>query len=517
MTRAAAERDTPPGPLKRMSLAFVPGGLPLNTAATSMRTVIRALVGLLLLPLLVHRIGTAATGLFVFATTLTGYFTAVEAGLSTSVTKYVAEYRATRATEQLAAVLRGSLLLMVALGLLIAIVLAVFGLAFGESLFDEPAIVDQVIPTFLVAAATSLVYFPSRLGVAALEGLERFDRSALVGISCSLLLLAAMYWATSISDSVALLTAIFGGAIVLEGAICGFFARRLLALGSVRARWFGPELKPVVAFGGAVFVLGFADTLVYSLDRTIVAGFVGASAIVAYEAALRPQSGVRAVSTLASGALIPTMSRLFAQGRDEAARELILIASLIGILITTPVAIVVIVLAEPFVVAWLGPGFSHYAVYIQIFTSVWIAHGTTAALASAVAGLGRLKVFVVITIVGAVITLGLSIALTAAWGVVGVIWGTVIPAWLALPIWLHFALRHVGLDARRFVREVVIPGYAPIALWTAVFVAAAAALHPRGYLGVLAVGGLGLGVLWLAVAPFMRRRWRYAVSFAQAA
>lgn len=503
----------PATPLQRLLAAFGPGGLPLNTAATSARSVVRAIVGILLLPLLVHRIGTAATGLFVFATTLTGYFTAVEAGLATSVTKYVAEYRATRASQALSSMLRSSMVLMVGLGLLIAIGLAVFGLGFGHALFDEPALRSEVVPTFLVAAATAIVYFPSRLGVAALEGLERFDRSGLIGIVCSLLLLGAMYWITSFSDSVPLLTAVFGGAIVVEGAICAVVARRDLRLDAVGSSWFGPELRPVLAFGGAVFVLGFADTLVYSLDRTIVAAFVGASAIVAYESALRPQNGVRAVATMASGALIPTMSRLFAQGRDEAARELILIASLLGVLTTAPVAIVVIVLAKPFVEAWLGPEYGQYAVYIQIFTSYWISHVTVAALANAVAGLGRLKVFVVLTTVGAVITLGLSIVLTATWGVVGVIWGTVIPAWVSLPIWLHYALRHVGLDARRFVREVVLPGYGPIVPWTASFVVASNVLDPQGYLGVLAVGGVGLCVLWLAVTPMMRRRWRHAETF----
>ena len=514
---SASTGDTPPGRLGSLLATFGPGGVPLNTVATSMRTVVRAIVGILLLPLLVHRIGVTATGLFVFATTLTGYFTAVEFGLATSVTKYVAEYRATGAGEALNSVLRGSLLLMAALGLLIAIVLAAFGLTLGESLFDEPSIADQVIPTFLVAAATALVYFPSRLGVAALEGLERFDRSGLIGIVCSAALLGAMYWVTSWSHSVALLTALFGSALVIEGAICGALAWRQMGVRLGGGRWTGSHMRPVLAFGGSLFVLGFADTLVYSLDRTIVAGFVGASAIVAYEAALRPQNGVRAVSSMAAGALIPTMSRLFAQGRDEAARELILIASLLGVLITTPVAIVVIVLAEPFVVAWLGPQYAHYAVYIQIFTSYWIAHSNTAALGSAIAGLGRLRIFVWLTIIGSVITLLLSIVLTAQWGVVGVIWGTVIPAWLSLPLWLYFALRHVGLDARRYVREVIWPGYGPVAAWAAAFVAAATLLDPQGYLGVLVVGGIALAVLWLAVAPMVRRRWRRAVAFAEAA
>jgi hypothetical protein len=64
---------------------------------------------------------------------------------------------------------------------------------------------------------------------------------------------------------------------------------------------------------------------------------------------------------------------------------------------------------------------------------------------------------------------------------------------------------------------VIVPGYGPIVVWTATFIAATHVLHPHGYLGVFAVGAAGLGGLWLAVAPMMRRRWRRAVAFAEAA
>src|SRR5271167_2009842 len=66
------------------------GGIPVNTIVTAVRTLVRALTSLAMLPLLITRIGATATGLFIIATTLTGYFNSVEYGLGTSVTKYVA-------------------------------------------------------------------------------------------------------------------------------------------------------------------------------------------------------------------------------------------------------------------------------------------------------------------------------------------------------------------------------------------------------------------------------------------
>jgi hypothetical protein len=39
----------------------------------------------------------------------------------------------------------------------------------------------------------------------------------------------------------------------------------------------------LISFGGGLFVIGIADTAIYSLDRIIVAAFVGAAAIVVHE------------------------------------------------------------------------------------------------------------------------------------------------------------------------------------------------------------------------------------------
>jgi len=61
------------------------------------------------LPVLVDGLGAAQTGLFLFATTLTGYFTAIDLSLGASVTRYVAEYRVAGATEKIASTVRSAL------------------------------------------------------------------------------------------------------------------------------------------------------------------------------------------------------------------------------------------------------------------------------------------------------------------------------------------------------------------------------------------------------------------------
>jgi O-antigen/teichoic acid export membrane protein len=465
-------------------------------------------VALVMLPLLLDRLGAVPTGLFIFATTLTGYFTAVEYGVGTSVTKYVAEHRATGDHEQLGSILRASLLLLLGLGAIVAAVVAALALLGGEALFSDPAVSSQAVPTLLVAAAVAFLYWPSRIGPASLRGLERYDICALIEIACALLTLALIFLASGVTHSVAILTALFGSVFLLEGVSAGVLAWPHLYLRRGVGHWRGSHLRPAMGFSAGLFLIGLSDTFIYESDRIVVTAFVGAAALVVYEVALRPQTGVRLIAGLVGSALVSPASRLVAQDRKRRLRELVLVGSLYAVVLTIPFVVLIFVLAQPIVEAWVGESYGRYAGYVRIFISYWLLGVNAGVLTSAIVGVGRIRVFVWLTVGGAIFTLGLSIALTAAWGTVGVIWGTVIPNVLGFPIWMHFALRHVGIPASRYTREVVAPGYLPIAAWTIPVVVLALALHPTGLLGLGAFCTAALAALWLALLPMLRTRWR---------
>lgn len=494
--------------MKRPGGAWVAGGVPVNTVLLGARTIVRGLVAVLLLPLLIDRLGAESTGLFIFATTLTGYFTAVEYGVGTSVTKYVAEHRATGDDEQLGSIMRASALLLVGLGTLVAAVVAALALLAGQALFSGPSVSSQATPTLLVAAGIAFLYWPSRIGPSSLRGLERYDLCALIEILCAVLTLALIFLASGLTHSVAILTGLFGSVFLLEGVSAGVLAWPHLRLRRGVGRWRGAHLRSTMGFSAGLFLIGLSDTFIYESDRIVVTAFVGAAALVVYEVALRPQTGVRLIAGLVGSALVSTSSRLIAQERAGRLRELVLVGSLYSVVLTVPFVVLILILAQPIVEAWIGHGYGRYSNYVQIFVSYWLLAANAGVLASAIVGIGRIRLFVWLTVLGAILTLGLSIALTAAWGTVGVIWGTVIPNWLGFPIWMYFALRHVEIPKARYAREVLLPGYLPVAAWVVPVFVLARALDPHGVLGLGAFCALALAALWLALLPMLRTRWR---------
>lgn len=492
------------------------GGIPLNTVLVALRIVTLMVVGIAMLPLLIDRIGKAPTGLFVFATTLTGYFTAIEMGMATSVTKYTAELRTKGDREHLNSVLRGSLLLLVIIGALIALILAVVAVAAGDRLFDEPSVRHEAVTTLLVAAGISAIYWPSRLGTATLEGIERYDLRSIVGIFVSLSALGGIALVTHWTESTTALVGFFGGLLVMEGVICGAIAWPHLGVARGVGHWRGPHLREVLAFGSALFLIGMADTLIYAADRTIVAGFVGAAGIVVYEVALRPHNGVRAISGLAGTALVSTVARMVAERRHDRIRELVFFGSFLGIVITTPFVVLVMVLAKPLLAVWVGDDYTRYAFYVQLFVSYWLIHANTSVLGSVVTGVGRMRPFLWTTVVGALATVSISIPLTSVYGTVGVIWGIVIPSWVGLPVWIHFALKRAGVTWGEYLGHVAGPAYAALAAWSILVIAGKLLLEPTGFTELAGFGLVALGIFWALAGPMTLRRWRRAAAAAAA-
>lgn len=498
--------------MTRLGGTWRPGGIPRNVALSGIRTIVRFVSSFALLPFLIDGLGDARTGLFLFATTLTGYFTAIELGVGTGVTRYVAQYRTRGEEEHLASLLRASLALMVGMGAVIGAVLATVGIGLAPTLFDEPGLKDEVTVTLLAAALTALLYWPSRLGVAALNGLERYDQGAVVGIVTSVLKIVILAVMAGAGASVAVLVLVFGALSTLEGVVAGVLAWPHLPLRRRLGRWRSGQLRGVAGFGGAVFVIGLSSTVQYALDRAVVAGFAGAAAVVTYEIAARPQAGIRTLSSLLGTSFLSPVSRLVASGRVDRMRTLVLVGSLFTVLVTAPVTVLVMVLAEPLIALWVGDQYREYAYYVQIFTSMFLIGCNVGALSSAVMGLGRMRTFVNLTIATAATNLTLSILLTARYGAVGVILGTVITSYVQVPVWMRFALRHVDIKPREYLRAVALPAYGLLAVWAAPVAASALVLKPEGLVELAAFAIVALGVFAAMALPIARTRWRAAVA-----
>jgi len=177
-----------------------------------------------------------------------------------------------------------------------------------------------------------------------------------------------------------------------------------------------------------------------------------------------------------------------------------------------PLCVGLILLAEPLVRSWVGPGFSASVVPAQILLMVVLVRIGGASANTILKGAGEHRLLTLTNATTAVVNVVLSIVLIRSWGLVGVALGTLIPVTIAAALVLYpAACRRVGLPLRTPLTKAFWP-----AVWPGAFMVGAlqlaARVPPTGLFRValhLAGGGLVYVILFVGVAMGTEDRQYY--------
>jgi O-antigen/teichoic acid export membrane protein len=263
-------------------------------------------------PLLIHRIGTDAFGVFVLASGLTGSVGRLDPGLTPATTHFVAKDIALGHREDAARSITTSLLLYTILGLAgsIAVWLAAPWMA---STFSGNA-VDRgtALWAFRLAGLQIGTTFLINVCAGTFKGLHRFDWSALVMSALAIAsyggaVVATVLWKPNlVSVAVAftlgyLAVAVF--ALFLLGAIC---ARLSIPIARVRPSL--SALRRLVRFGIVMTGNSLASFLLYEIQQFVVGAAIGPAAVTVYQLATTIPSKAQTLIASATEALFPFAS-----------------------------------------------------------------------------------------------------------------------------------------------------------------------------------------------------------------
>jgi len=421
-----------------------------NTAANAGAQLLQMASGFVFMPFLLRAFGLESYGVFLLAGSFSGYLGLLDLGVGTSLVKYVAEQSAERDDAAMSRTISTAYVFYLCVGALAALTLV--SLAYwGVDLLSIPAASIHLARTlFFVGAVAALVSWPASVATYVLAGLQQYETTARVRVG--IVIAAAVGTTATIMGGwgpVALL--IISSAIGLLGsAVCVLVSLRALPNVTVSlgmASW--STFRRILRFSRLVFFIQmFGMLFATQTDRLVLGAFIGPAAIALYEAAGKLQTLIQQLAVLVGSAVVPTASDLRARGKEDTLRELFLRGTKYAVIAVCPVAVTLIVLARPLLVAWLGPDFTSVTLGAQIFLSFWLLNANTTVAGSILVGIERLRFVLWYTIALGATNALLSIFLVQRIGLLGVIVGTVVPYYLGFPVYLWFVLRTLGVPAR---------------------------------------------------------------------
>lgn len=480
-----------------------------NTAANAFAQLTAMLVGFVFMPFLVDAFGITNYGLLVLASAVSAYAVLLDFGLGAAIVRAVAATlrtgedpaEALSATEELHKALGTALTFYTIVGLTTAAIMAVIG-QLSSSLFDisgeQASIVRNML---LIGALLQLVQWPASTARHVLIGLQRYDVLAATSLLSTGLGILTTLWVLWTGEGPVAFVAVNGAAASLAMGVTVFKARRLSGIRAIR---FGAAsmatLKAMLAFGWAVFVIDLADVLFYQqTDRLVLGVVLGALAVAVYEASAKINGLVTYLSGLTVSAVMPLASSLDASGEHGALRSLFVRGTKYASAFIAPVSVLIVVLAKPLLVAWLGDEFAQQAGVMQVLIAphVLVSLGVMGDVIMISRGrMGKRVPYIVAQAVGNVVLSVILVQPRFGIGIIGVAIGTAVAHLVDFPIHIRFLLKETGVTLREWLRDVTAPVYPLLLVPTAIALAASFTPLAGSLVGLAAVVVVALVAYW---------------------
>jgi len=474
-----------------------------NVSATWLGLLVHAVVGFLLSPFILHRLGDDAFSLWVLVFAVAGYFGLLDFGIRSSIVRYTAKFLATNDTDQLSRYLSTSLGFYCAIAAVILLATAA-GFFYLDVLFKVPgSVLSSARMLFLLAGTSVALTFPLSVFAAALEGAQKFSWLQLSQIG--IVLLRALWIVAAL---------LLGGGLVAVGVITvamnlvsyliftGIAVRTLpirLSPRLVDARVF----RKMAAYGIFAFAILAAEKLRFQSDPMVIGAILGSTAITSFSIAARlvdyASYAVRSMSQI----FTPMSSQFHAAGDLGRLQRTFVAGNCASALIIFPICIALIILGKSIIEAWVGSKYvSSYSILILLIVprTLYLAQSTSIRI---LLGMGRHRVLASVLLLEGAANLLLSLLLTRWFGIVGAAWGTAIPL---VSTSLFFLPQHLCRLLNIPVRDFLSRAYRlPLVLCALPTVLLAFAGHQfpaHTYAGLMVqIGGAGIiygaGLVWL--------------------
>ena len=266
------------------------------------------------------------------------------------------------------------------------------------------------------------------------------------------------------------------------------------------------ELREFGRLAWQLLAASSADLVIYSLDRVILAAFRSTATVGLYEGPVRAHNSVRVITGTLGVTVLPAASAYRAANDEQRTRDLLVRGTRYVLALVLPIVAVLCAVAEPLLDAWLGPRFGAAATSMTILLSYWLINANTIVAGAMLVSAGETAWLARYAWLVALSNLGLSLALTPALGLKGVVLGTTIPYVLAFPWFMRKVTQTLPVSLAELGREAWLPGYVTAAVVALVVVGVRLVTDVHGLSAVvgLMAGGLALGYAcwwWVWLRP----------------
>ncbi len=467
---------------------------------------VEVVVGILLSPFILHRLGDTAFGIWVLIFSITGYYGLFDLGIRSSVVRYVSKFTATDDIEDLAKLVNTSLFSyggIGALSLLITMVVAVY----MDNIFRIPLELHSTARwLFLMVGAAVGLGFPLGVVGGVLDGLQRFYINNWTSVAQNLvrafLIVLALHHGRGLLTIALITVALPLVSSVVRGAIALRICPVPFGLKYVDRATF----RMMANYSGVTLIIMIATQLKFKTDTIVIGTMMSAAAITYFNIGSRIVNYTQQVVMSLAQNFLPMASQSEATGNINRLRKVFVAGNRLCAFICLPITAALLILGKSVIEVWVGKKYvpMSYPVLVILIvpsTLMW----AQAASGRVLFGISKHKTWAFVTLAEGVCNLILSIILVRPYGIVGDAYGTAIPLACSMILFMPGHLcKQLGIRLRTYLREAYVLPLLITAPLVLVLLLMQRWFVPHSYAQLavqVLIGGAvyGLGILWVVL------------------
>jgi O-antigen/teichoic acid export membrane protein len=261
-------------------------------------------------------------------------------------------------------------------------------------------------------------------------------------------------------------------------------------------------LSEVTSFSFFAFLVNVSIMIITRIDILVIKYFMPLSAIAIYSIGLKLCDYTLGFSKQFINTLTPMIAELKGAGDKDAIAKLYLKGTRFALFISVPIVFALSVYVPEIILYWIGPGFEGAIPVARLLLFTSLISLTQASGSNVLAMTGEHKFLALVTFGSATVNLLLSIAFVQQFGLFGVAFATTVTAFVMdVCITLPRVLKHVDISAKHLIYKAILPVVIPAGSMFAILIGARYILPPSGLISVgincLAGGLVYLPMVWL--------------------
>jgi O-antigen/teichoic acid export membrane protein len=493
-----------------------------NITSNYVGIAIQIVIAFLLSPFLVHTLGDEGYGIWTIVAALTGYMSLLDLGLSSAITRFIAEHNRRGEADAMSSMLSTAFFFFIALGGLLILCSPLISIGV-TSLVQTEGELNEVFQALVIVVCFDVAIFVTDGAFrGTFAGLQRYDILNLAQILAGLYKAAMFYLLLSEGYGLLAMASIALSANIV--LMCVYF---------VLLRMLHPEIvlhprhvrcgsaSKLYQFSRFIFISMLANQVIYYTDAFIIGYFMSAAAVTWYTIPWSLAEYTKNLCLAISRTFSPAFSERLVDGMSGL-QSLYASGTRLMLIVSNLLCVGGLVLGDEFIAIWMGERYRELCTPVLVVLFVSLLFQMPQLISGALLqGVSRHQWLARVEMLVSVLNLILGVILVQHLGIVGVALGVAIPQILLNLVFVPwYTQRVLGCSLRHYFVSLYLTSFLPALALGGTLYTWSSLYPPDGYLSLLIQACVGsafyLALVYLLLLEPEERRWARKLLFRKA-